>query len=249
MADFFWFSDVQWVRIEPFLPICTRGMKRLDDRRVSPGLFTRCKAASLGRLSASLWPRKTFYNRFVRCAERASGRTSSARWPGLEMRPTGCSSTAPASRSTAPLAAQKGGLANGIGQTRGGRNTKLHAVCDVRGRPRALLLTPGNAHDMRVSRQCIAAMPPSSELVGDKGCDWTICVSGSLRAAPRPSSRRSATAKSNSTATPQSTASATSSSACSAASKTGAGSPCASTETSKPSWQPSPSRLPSSGGL
>ena len=34
-----------------------------------------------------------------------------------------------------------------------------------------LLLTPGNAHDMRVAKQCIAAMPPSAELVGDKGYD------------------------------------------------------------------------------
>ena len=62
-------------------------------------------------------------------------------------------------------------MANGIGQTRGGRNTKLHAVCDVKGRPCVLLLTPGNAHDMRVAQQCIAAMPPSAELVGDKGYD------------------------------------------------------------------------------
>ena len=62
-------------------------------------------------------------------------------------------------------------MANGIGQTRGGRNTKLHAVCDAKGRPCVLLLTPGNAHDMRVAQQCIAAMPPSAELVGDKGYD------------------------------------------------------------------------------
>lgn len=66
---------------------------------------------------------------------------------------------------------KRGALANGIGQTRGGRNTKLHAVCDVKGRPLVLLLTRGNAHDMRVAKQCIAAMPPSAELVGDKGYD------------------------------------------------------------------------------
>ena len=34
MADFFWFSDAQWARIEPLLPTGTRGMKRVDDRRV-----------------------------------------------------------------------------------------------------------------------------------------------------------------------------------------------------------------------
>ena len=62
-------------------------------------------------------------------------------------------------------------MANGIGQTRGGRNTKLHAVCDAKGRPLVLLLTPGNAHDMRVAKTCIEAMPRSAELVADKGYD------------------------------------------------------------------------------
>jgi transposase len=60
-------------------------------------------------------------------------------------------------------------LANGIGQTRGGRNSKVHAICDLKGRPHVLMITPGNVHDMRVAKACIAAMPPSVELVGDKG--------------------------------------------------------------------------------
>lgn len=99
------------------------------------------------------------------------GKTYSVRWLEPKTHLTDCSLTQPASRSTARRAGQKGALANGIGQTRGGRNTKLHAICDIRGRPCVLLLTPGNAHDMRVAKQCIAAMPPSAELVGDKGYD------------------------------------------------------------------------------
>jgi transposase len=31
------------------------------------------------------------------------------------------------------------------------------------------MITPGNVHDMRVAKACIAAMPASAELVGDKG--------------------------------------------------------------------------------
>jgi transposase len=31
------------------------------------------------------------------------------------------------------------------------------------------MITPGNVHDMRVAKQCIAAIPPSAELVADKG--------------------------------------------------------------------------------
>lgn len=33
------------------------------------------------------------------------------------------------------------------------------------------MVTPGNVHDMKVAKACIAAMPPSAELVGDKGYD------------------------------------------------------------------------------
>ena len=62
-------------------------------------------------------------------------------------------------------------MAHGIGRTKGGRNTKLHAVCDEKGRPCVLLLTPGNVHDCKVAKICIAAMPPCAELVADKGYD------------------------------------------------------------------------------
>src|SRR3546814_7322648 len=50
-------------------------------------------------------------------------------------------------------------------------SSDLHAVCDEQGRPCVLLLTPGNVHDCKVAEQCIAAMPPSAELVADKGYD------------------------------------------------------------------------------
>jgi transposase len=30
MADYFWFSDAQWARIEPLLPTDVRGRKRVD---------------------------------------------------------------------------------------------------------------------------------------------------------------------------------------------------------------------------
>ena len=62
-------------------------------------------------------------------------------------------------------------MAHGIGRTKGGRNTKLHAVCDAKGRPLVLLLTPGNVHDCKVAQRCIEAMPPAAELVADKGYD------------------------------------------------------------------------------
>jgi transposase len=66
---------------------------------------------------------------------------------------------------------EKGALVHGIGRTKGGRNTKLDAVCDEKGCPCVQLLTPGNVHDCKVAQRCIAAMPPSVHLVADKRYD------------------------------------------------------------------------------
>lgn len=90
------------------------------------------------------------------------------------VRRIGCLSTAVASRSTAVQVARKGRLAHGIGRTKGGRNTKLHAICDDKGRPHILLLTPGNVNDCRVAQRCLEAMPPSAERVADKGYDSQV---------------------------------------------------------------------------
>lgn len=71
MADLFWFSDEQWARIEPHLPTNTRGMPRVDDRRVLSGIVHVLKSG--GRwcdCPSAYGPPKTIYNRFVRWAAR-----------------------------------------------------------------------------------------------------------------------------------------------------------------------------------
>jgi len=62
-------------------------------------------------------------------------------------------------------------LAHGIGIAKGGRNTRLHAICDEKGRPHVLLLTSGNTHDAKVAILAINAAPPSEYPVADKGYD------------------------------------------------------------------------------
>src|SRR3546814_7772275 len=68
MADFFWFSDAQWARIEPLLPANARGKRRVDDRRVLSGIVHALKCG--GRWADCprdiYGPKKTLYNRFVR---------------------------------------------------------------------------------------------------------------------------------------------------------------------------------------
>jgi transposase len=72
MADFFWFSDEQWLRIEPLLPRDTRGTPRVDDRRVLSGIVHALKSG--GRWGGCPWyvygPKKTLYNPFRRWADK-----------------------------------------------------------------------------------------------------------------------------------------------------------------------------------
>lgn len=71
MADFFWFSDAQWARIEPLLPTDVRGMKRVDDRRVLSGIVHALRCGGRWADCADVYgPKKTLYNRFVRWSER-----------------------------------------------------------------------------------------------------------------------------------------------------------------------------------
>lgn len=58
-------------------------------------------------------------------------------------------------------------MAISIGRTKGGRNTEVYTVCDEKGRPHVLPLSPGNTYDVKVARLCVEAMSQSAELVGN----------------------------------------------------------------------------------
>ncbi len=58
-----------------------------------------------------------------------------------------------------------------VGRSRGGRNTKIHALADAKGRLLAVLLTGGQAHDCPVAERLIRRVNPSKRLLGDKGYD------------------------------------------------------------------------------
>jgi len=70
---------------------------------------------------------------------------------------------------------QKGGEGDAcrqaIGRSRGGRTTKIHALCDTQGRPHAILLTGGNIADISAAASLVSAVAPSAALLGDKGYD------------------------------------------------------------------------------
>lgn len=67
--DLFWLSEAQFSRILPHLPSDTRGVVRVDDRRVISGIIHVLKSG--GRwidTPADYGPKKTLYNRYVRWA-------------------------------------------------------------------------------------------------------------------------------------------------------------------------------------
>jgi len=53
-------------------------------------------------------------------------------------------------------------------------NSKLHAVCDGRGRPLVMLLSEGQMSDYKGAALMIDALPRAEVLLGDKGydADW-----------------------------------------------------------------------------
>ena len=113
MSDFFWFSDAQWARIGPLLPTDTRGMARVDDRRVLSGIVHALRNG--GRWADCprevYGPKKTLYNRFVRWTERGIWeRIFSALAGGEDVPDRLFIGLQPASRFIAAPAAEKGGL-------------------------------------------------------------------------------------------------------------------------------------------
>jgi transposase len=58
-----------------------------------------------------------------------------------------------------------------IGRSRGGRNTKIHAITDAKGRFLSLLLTGGQAHDCPPATRLIRGTKPAKRLLGDKAYD------------------------------------------------------------------------------
>jgi len=60
-----------------------------------------------------------------------------------------------------------------VGRSRGGRNTKIHALADAKGRLIAILLTGGEAHDCPVAERLIRRVEPPKRMLGDKAYDST----------------------------------------------------------------------------
>jgi transposase len=61
-----------------------------------------------------------------------------------------------------------------IGRTKGGLNSKLHAVSDALGRPIRLFLSAGNLSDYKGALALLSSLPKAKWLLADRGydADW-----------------------------------------------------------------------------
>ena len=116
-------------------------------------------------------PHTTIYNCFARWARRGI-------WENLfrELANDGCSADTQRIDSThvkahRSAAGGKGGAEQAVGRSRGGRNTKIHALADAKGRLIAILLTGGEAHDCPVAPRLIRRVKPAKHTLGDKAYD------------------------------------------------------------------------------
>jgi transposase len=69
------------------------------------------------------------------------------------------------------LGRKRGEKKQAIGRSRGGRNTKIHALSDARGRLLSVLLTGGQAHDCPPAQRLIRRTKPAAKLLGDAAYD------------------------------------------------------------------------------
>ncbi|QPI73710.1 transposase [Sphingobium sp. Cam5-1] len=69
---------------------------------------------------------------------------------------------------------KKGAVPRRIGRTKGGLNSKLHAVCDGKGRPLVMLPSEGQMSDYKGAALMLDALLRAKALLGDRGydADW-----------------------------------------------------------------------------
>ncbi|MEZ5743189.1 MAG: IS5 family transposase [Sphingomonadaceae bacterium] len=169
----FLLSKAQMRRIEPFFPL-SHGIPRVDDRRIVSGIVYVIKHGLMWRDAPKGYgPHKTIYNRFIRWSRLGVFNRIFAELAGKAGEPDAImiDATHLKAHRTAASLPKRGAVPRRIGRTKGGLNSKLHAVCDGEGRPIILLLTEGQMSDHKGAALLFSSLPKAKVLLGDKGYD------------------------------------------------------------------------------
>ena len=176
MSDLFLLSKKQFNRIKPHFPL-SHGVPRVDDRRVISGIIYVIKNGWRWKDAPQEYgPYKTLYNRFVRWSRREIFPRIFTELAGKAGTPDRLmiDATHRKAHRTAASLRKKGMFPRCIGRTKGGLNSKLHAVCEGQGRPVALLLSEGQMSDYKGAALLLPSLPKAKELLADRGydADW-----------------------------------------------------------------------------
>ena len=168
-------TDDEWERIKPYLPKTregSRGRPAADSRKMLNGICWILRSGAAWRdLPERYGPWQTVYKRFVKWQKQKSSKRSLRIWHWMRI----CrisASTAPVSKLIKQVQVQKNKIDDGsqnlqnpdesrekyeqnqcIGITRGGRNTKIHAVVDGIGYPIHIQLSSGNISDVSIAQE------------------------------------------------------------------------------------------------
>jgi transposase len=164
-------SKTEWKIIRPILPTKSRGVPRVDDRRVLNGIFWVLRSGAPWRdLLDRYGPYTTCYNRFVRWRradvwDRLFDALADLEQADLKM------------IDSTVLRVQQHGASvrreahHCTGRSRGGLTTKIHAVVDRQGLPLRFTLSAGQEHDSLKALDLLRGLLGDGMLLADKACD------------------------------------------------------------------------------
>jgi transposase len=168
------YTDEQWARIHPLLPPC-KGRPGGAHRTFFNALLWMSRTGSPWRdLPSELGNWNVVYQRYAYWCkkghfERSLQALQQPDWEEVMIDSTCCKahqSSAGARKTAGPQA---------IGLTRGGLNTKIHALCDALGNPLRFVLTPGQQHDSKAAQGLLENLQAKA-LLADKAYDSNAIV-------------------------------------------------------------------------
>ncbi|MFE7441581.1 IS5 family transposase [Streptomyces chartreusis] len=159
-------TDQEWELLAPLIPRAATGRPRVSDRQVINGMVYKIRTGISWRdLPERYGPWQTVYTRFRRYAldgvftralQQIQARADAAGDIDWLVQ---IDSTIVRAHQHAAATGRKGGTSgrtnrndHALGRSRGGLTTKVHLACDGRGRPLAILVTPGQRHDSICAR-------------------------------------------------------------------------------------------------
>ena len=164
-------TDFEWRVIEPVLPKGQPGPRRKDDRRALNGIFWNLRCGAGWRaLPERYGPYTTAYNRFNRW--RTAGvwdRLMDTVTKGHDGNVQMIDSSIVRVHQLAS-GVKKSGVC-GVGRSRRGLTTKIHARVEVKVRPVRLILSPGNDHDATCAEALLDGLDPKAIVIADKRYD------------------------------------------------------------------------------